>query len=152
MKGLFRANVVLLAVLAVGASPGMVRVAHADDKARKPNLVILLADDLGYADLGFQGCKDIPTPHLDALAKSGVRCTSGYVSGPYCSPTRAGLMTGRYQTRFGHEFNPGTGPNVGLPLSEKTMADRLSAAGYVTGWVGKWHLGRAAKFHPARRG
>jgi arylsulfatase A-like enzyme len=121
-------------------------------EARKPNVLILLADDLGYADLGFQGCKDIPTPNLDALAKSGVRCGNGYVSGPYCSPTRAGLMTGRYQTRFGHEFNPGTGPDVGLPLTETTMADRLRAAGYVTGWVGKWHLGHAPKFHPAKRG
>jgi arylsulfatase A-like enzyme len=119
---------------------------------RKPNVVILLADDLGYADLGFQGCKDIPTPNLDALAASGVRCTSGYVSGPYCSPTRAGLLTGRYQTRFGHEFNPGSDPDVGLPLTETTLADRLRAAGYVTGWVGKWHLGEAAKFHPSRRG
>src|SRR5262249_13627563 len=81
--------------------------AAAADTARRPNVVILLAADLGYADLGFQGCKDIPTPNLDALAKSGVRCTNGYVSGPYCSPTRAGLLTGRYQTRFGHEFNPG---------------------------------------------
>ena len=67
---------------------------------RQPNIVILLADDLGYADVGFQGCRDIPTPNIDALATSGVRCTSGYVSGPYCSPTRAGLMTGRYQTAF----------------------------------------------------
>src|SRR5215469_17009495 len=142
MKGLFRANVVLLAVLAVGASPGMVRVAHAADKARRPNVIVLLADDLGYADLGFQGCKDIPTPHLDALAKSGVRCSNGYVSGPYCSPTRAGLLTGRYQTRFGHEFNP-AGGNQGLPLSETTIADRFRANGYATGWVGKWHLGSA---------
>jgi arylsulfatase A-like enzyme len=124
----------------------------AADTARRPNIVILLADDLGYADLGFQGCKDIPTPNLDALAQGGVRCTNGYVSGPYCSPTRAGLLTGRYQTRFGHEFNPGTGPNVGLPLTETTIADRLKAAGYVTGLVGKWHLGHAAKFHPTQRG
>ena len=77
--------------------------------ARRPNIVVLVADDLGYADLGFQGGKDIPTPHLDALAAAGVRCTNGYVSGPYCSPTRAGLLTGRYQQRFGHEFNPGRG-------------------------------------------
>src|SRR5271170_7348220 len=83
---------------------------------RKPNIVILLADDLGYADVGFHGCKDIPTPNIDSLAKNGVRCTSGYVSGPYCSPTRAGLMTGRYQTRFGHEFNPGADDSIGLPL------------------------------------
>src|SRR6266849_3900907 len=87
----------------------------------KPNIVILLADDMGYADTGFQGCKDIPTPRTDSLAQNGVRCTNGYVSGPYCSPTRAGLLTGRYQTRFGHEFN-GAGPDFGLPLSETTMA------------------------------
>lgn len=118
----------------------------------RPNILLLVADDLGYADLGFQGCKDIPTPHLDALCKSGIRCTNGYVSGPYCSPTRAGLLTGRYQTRFGHEFNPGRGTNAGLPLSETTLADRLKAAGYKTGWVGKWHLGTAAKFHPVKRG
>jgi arylsulfatase A-like enzyme len=127
--------------------------ARAADTARRPNVIILLADDLGYADVGFQGCKDVPTPHLDALARAGVRCTNGYVSGPYCSPTRAGLMTGRYQTRFGHEFNPGGGgPNIGLPLSETTIADRFQAAGYATGLVGKWHLGNAPRFRPPQRG
>src|SRR5262249_42492643 len=69
--------------------------AGAAETARKPNILVIVADDLGYADTGFQGCKDIPTPNLDALAKKGVRCTNGYVSGPYCSPTRAGLLTGR---------------------------------------------------------
>lgn len=123
---------------------------------RQPNVVILLADDLGYADLGFQGGRDIPTPHLDRLARGGVRCTSGYVSGPYCSPTRAGLLTGRYQQRFGHEFNPGAHrrpqSEVGLPITEKTIADRLRSAGYATGLIGKWHLGWAPKFHPRQRG
>lgn len=119
--------------------------------ARQPNILIILADDLGYADLGFQGCKDIPTPNLDRLAAAGTRCTNGYVSGPYCSPTRAGLLTGRYQQRFGHEFNPGQA-NVGLPLSETTIADRLKKAGYATGLVGKWHLGGVPKFHPNKRG
>jgi arylsulfatase A-like enzyme len=117
---------------------------------KKPNILFIVADDLGYADVGFQGCKDIPTPNVDALATSGVRFTSGYVSGPYCSPTRAGLMTGRYQTRFGHEFNP-RGKD-GLPLSETTIAGRLKAAGYVTGLVGKWHLGSLPQFHPQKRG
>jgi arylsulfatase A-like enzyme len=126
---------------------------------RKPNIVVLLADDLGYADVGFQGCQDIPTPRIDALARGGVRCTNGYVSGPYCSPSRAGLLTGRYQERFGHEFNPGPraepggkGTSMGLPLSETTFADRFRAAGYATGAVGKWHLGVAPKFHPQKRG
>src|SRR5437764_232239 len=122
--------------------------AHAGAKARKPNIVILLADDLGYADVGFQGCKDIPTPHIDSLARNGVRCTSGYVSGPYCSPTRAGLLTGRYQNRFGHEFNPGGGKQ-GMPVGETTLAQRLRALGYVTGWVGKWHLGSLPNMVPS---
>src|SRR3954465_15532288 len=73
----------------------------------KPNIILIVGDDMGYADVGVQGCKDIPTPHLDTLAAAGVRCTNGYDSAPYCSPTRAGLLTGRYQTRFGHEMNPG---------------------------------------------
>ncbi len=106
---------------------------------------------MGYADVGFHGCKDIPTPNLDALAKSGVRFTNGYVTGPYCSPTRAGMLTGRYQTRFGHEFNP-SGGAAGLPLSEKTIADRLKAAGYATGLVGKWHLGSEEAMQPQQRG
>ncbi|MFA7005083.1 MAG: sulfatase-like hydrolase/transferase, partial [Verrucomicrobiia bacterium] len=118
--------------------------------ADKPNILLIVVDDMGYSDVGFHGCKDIPTPNLDALAASGVRFTNGYVSGPYCSPTRAGLMTGRYQTRFGHEFNPGA--NQGLPLTEKTIADRLKAAGYITGCVGKWHLGSLPEMHPQKRG
>src|SRR5688500_13782215 len=89
---------------------------------RKPNILIIVADDMGYADIGVHGCKDIPTPNIDSIAKSGVRCTNGYVSGPYCSPTRAGLLTGLYQQRFGHEFNPGApaekNADAGLPASE----------------------------------
>src|SRR5690242_301608 len=107
---------------------------HAQAAKRKPNVIVLLADDLGFADVGFHGCKDIPTPHLDSLAKNGVQCTSGYVSCPVCSPTRAGFLTGRYQQRFGHEFNPAIvkngGKDQGLPLTEKTIADLLRAVGY----------------------
>lgn len=97
----------------------------------RPNILFIVGDDMGYADVGFHGGREIPTPSLDALAASGVRFTSGYVSGPYCSPTRAALLTGRHQARFGHEFNPAG--NHGLPLTETTLADRLKAAGYVTG-------------------
>src|SRR5688572_15673401 len=125
--------------------------------ARQPNVIVIVADDMGYADIGVHGCQDIPTPHIDSLAKNGVRCSNGYVSHPYCSPTRAGLMTGRYQQRFGHEFNPGPPtdrtPGIGLPLTETTMADRFKAAGYKTGIVGKWHLGHTDDaFHPLNRG
>jgi arylsulfatase A-like enzyme len=126
-------------------------VAVAADATPRPNVLVIVGDDMGYADVGFHGCRDIPTPHLDALAAAGVVCTSGYVSGPYCSPTRAGLMTGRYQQRFGHEFNSG-GPGGGLPVGETTLANRLHAAGYATCAVGKWHLGTKPEFHPLARG
>lgn len=123
---------------------------------KKPNVIVFLSDDVGYAEYGFQGSKDIPTPNIDAIAKAGVRFTSGYVSGPYCSPTRAGLMTGRYQTRFGHEFNEGGAAGnkkgFGLPVEEKTIADRLRAAGYATCAVGKWHLGGGPEFVATKRG
>jgi len=119
--------------------------------AEKPNILFIVGDDMGYADVGFHGGKEIPTPNLDALAAGGVRFTSGYVSAPYCSPTRAGLLTGRYQTRFGHEFNPDGGTN-GMPTNQVTIADRLRAAGYRTALVGKWHLGSAEGMRPMQRG
>ena len=122
----------------------------------RPNIVFIAADDLGYAELGIQGCRDIPTPNIDSIAANGVRFTDGYVSCPVCSPARAGWITGRYQQRFGHEFNPGPAqqadPNFGLPLSEVTLANQLKAAGYATGIVGKWHLGYRPEFHPQKRG
>lgn len=124
--------------------------------ADRPNIVLLLADDLGYGELGCYGGKDIPTPHIDALAAGGVRCTDAYVTASYCAASRAGLFTGRYQTRFGFEFNPIGAKNedskIGLPPGEQTVADALRDAGYATGLLGKWHLGGTAKFHPQRRG
>lgn len=123
---------------------------------RRPNVVILLLDDLGYGELGCQGNGEIPTPHLDSIARDGVRFTQGYVTAPFCSPSRAGLLTGRIQTRFGHELNPvgkaNLDPAAGLPLSETTLAQRLSRAGYATSLVGKWHLGGTPPYHPQRRG
>ena len=123
----------------------------------KPNILVILADDLGWGELGCQGfTQQVPTPNIDSIAKNGVRFTSGYVSGPYCSPTRAGFMTGRYQQRFGHEFNPGPAEaaveNFGLPLTETTIGNRLKDAGYATGWFGKSHLGYKPPFHPLKRG
>jgi arylsulfatase A-like enzyme len=141
----------LLATVLLTASGLSSTVEGAD--AAKPNIVVILADDLGWGELGAQGNKEIPTPNIDSIASGGIKFTNGYVSGPYCSPTRAGLLTGRYQTRFGHEFNPG-GPKAqeGLPLEEKTIADRLKAAGYATGAIGKWHLGAQPDFRPSKRG
>lgn len=119
--------------------------------ADRPNVLVFLSDDVGWGEYGFQGATDIPTPNIDSIARNGVRFTQGYVSGPYCSPTRAGLLTGRYQTRFGHEFNS-TARQFGLPLTESTLADRLKALGYETCAVGKWHLGGGPEFRPMRRG
>ena len=128
--------------------------AFAASPARRPNILVILADDQGYHELGCQGNTDIPTPNIDSIAKNGVRFTDGHVSCPVCSPTRAGLMTGRYQQRFGHEFNPGPPTTVpfGLPLSETTLASRLQSAGYKTGMVGKWHLGNQPEYVPTSRG
>lgn len=122
---------------------------------RPPNIIVILTDDVGYAEYGFQGSKDIPTPHIDSIAKNGVRFTDGYVAATYCSPSRAGLMTGRYPTRFGHEWNEGGAKGdvpFGLPLDQKTMADRLKPLGYATYIVGKWHLGGSPKHLPMARG
>lgn len=123
--------------------------------ARKPNVIVIVSDDHGYNEIGLQG-GDIPTPNIDSIGKNGVRFSNGYVSCPVCSPTRAGIMTGRYQQRFGHEFNPGppaqAQENFGLPLTEKTFANHMKELGYATGMVGKWHLGYKPEYHPMKRG
>ena len=106
---------------------------------RKPNILVIFADDLGYADLSCQGSPDVRTPNIDSLAVNGVRCTAGYVTAPQCSPSRAGLMSGCYQQRFGHEGNPQF--PVMLMNGGKTIADHLKASGYATAHFGKWHLG-----------
>ena len=124
---------------------------------KKPNVIVFLSDDVGYGEYGFQGNKEIPTPNIDSIAANGVRFTSGYVAATYCSPCRAGLMTGVYPTRFGHEFNGGgakggKGEEFGLTVEKKTIADRLKALGYSTAAVGKWHLGNGPKFIATARG
>lgn len=131
-------------------------LADAKPTARRPNIVVIVADDLGYGELGCYGHKEIPTPNIDSIATNGVKFTNGYVSCPVCSPTRAGLITGRYQQRFGHEQNPGPpsnyDPRFGLPRSETTLATRLKSTGYTTGCVGKWHLGYDEGLRPLDRG
>jgi arylsulfatase A-like enzyme len=117
----------------------------------KPNVIIMLIDDAGYADFGFMGCKDLPTPHIDALARDGVILTDGHVSASVCAPSRAGLITGRYQQRFGYECNEGEN-YLGLDVSESTIAQVLQKDGYATASFGKWHLGYEKNQQPNAKG
>lgn len=118
----------------------------------RPNIVLILADDLGYGDLSVQGCSEFSTPHIDSIAKQGMRFTDAYVTGPVCAPSRAGLMSGRWQDRFGFHGNPAPHADWGLPVEETTMADVLKSAGYRTAVFGKWHLGEAEGYRPLDRG
>jgi arylsulfatase A-like enzyme len=129
-----------------------------NSQTTQPNFVLIVADDLGYADLSINGSKQIATPNIDRLAYEGVNFTQGYVSAPVCAPSRAGLLTGKNQVRFGFDNNisrnqQGFDPMfMGLPVSEKTIADRLKSLGYITGLIGKWHLGLEPHLHPLKRG
>ena len=132
----------------------------ADSPAQKtkrlvPNIVIVMADDLGYRDVGCFGCIDFKTPNIDALAKQGIRCTNGYVSHPYCSPSRAGLLSGKYQQSFGHEHNPPYDENndrIGIDAGTRLLPAYMEEFGYQTALIGKWHLGAGKPFRPHRRG
>ncbi len=123
-----------------------------------PNILIILTDDQGYADVGVHGLTEVPTPNMDRIAKEGIRCAQGYAN-PICGPSRAALMTGMYQQRFGNDFNPGRAGHAasyytGLRPEIHTIGERLQHAGYHTGWIGKWHLGTPDNpvFHPTNQG
>jgi len=122
---------------------------------RPPNIVVILTDDQGYKDVGFNDSPDIKTPQIDRIARNGVKFTNGYVSYAVCGPSRAGLITGRYQDRFGFSRNPLFAPKdslQGLPLSEETLASALKKSGYATMAIGKWHLGAHPSLRPLNRG
>lgn len=120
-----------------------------------PNIILILADDLGFEDVGFNGCKDIPTPNIDKIAYEGVVFKNAYVTYPVCGPSRAGLITGRHQDRFGFGRNPLFAPNdpeMGLPIEEETLATVLKKIGYQSVALGKWHLGAHESQHPLNKG
>lgn len=150
-----------LAALAITAcsSPGVEAADKAvtGAKAKAPNIVVILADDLGFADISAYGGKRIMTPNIDRIAKDGVAFTDAYSAAPVCGPSRAGLQTGRHPDRFGFEYNNGPAQreveeNLGLPPGEITLATALKGRGYNTGLVGKWHLGANDAFYPTNRG
>ncbi len=127
-------------------------------QSRRPNIIVIVSDDAGYGDFSIQGSRQFQTPNIDHIAQNGVRFTQGYVTASVCSPSRAGLLTGRYQQRFGHEYNigshqPSDCPDyIGMRTDQITLADVLHEMGYHTGAIGKWHLGSLDKYHPLHRG
>ncbi|NOU36311.1 MAG: sulfatase-like hydrolase/transferase [Kiritimatiellaceae bacterium] len=142
----------------VGFAAGAAFAGNSDNAVLPPNIVIILADDLGYADLSIHGAKDIKTPNIDALFQGGMEFKEAYVAYPACGPSRASLMTGRHHLRFGFSGNPDqvvpTAPGnlLGLPKEEITLPELLKKQGYATGMFGKWHLGTQPECHPMNRG
>ncbi len=147
--GLFRIGAILpLLLCAIAPNP-----CQAASPSKKPNILLIVADDLGYGDLGCYGSRENRTPNLDRLAKEGVRLTDAYASAPVCSPTRASLITGRYPQRAGFEWVIRyTEKDRGLPVSPASLPRRLQKAGYATGLFGKWHLGYKESFAPNAHG
>jgi arylsulfatase A-like enzyme len=163
----FRAVVV---AVVVSLPPGPAGASAADVPAKRPNIVVIVSDDQGYADLGCFGGRQVKTPNLDRLAREGVRATNFYVTWPACTPSRGSLLTGRYPQRnglsdmvrndmvnYGHRYTPeeyAVSPEMtlGLDVREQTLGDVLRRAGYRTAVVGKWDMGQARRFLPPQRG
>lgn len=143
----------LLKVVGVSAASAMAGCSNSLPGKRRPNCIAIIADDLGYADIGVHGCTDFQTPHIDSIAYNGVRFTNAYAGASVCSPSRACIMTGRFPCTFGYMYNPFSAPDsYGLPVTETTLGDVMRAGGYKTGLIGKWHLGNKPEFLPNNRG
>ena len=156
-RGLRFFEKILLSLVPIASA--FVSSALGQSGSRPPNIIIILADDLGYGDVSYNRINpDFLTPNIDSLTVNGVQCTNGYVTHPFCSPSRAALLTGRYQQRFGHENQPSgavgdnTNPGLGLPLTEVILPQLLKPGSYVCGMIGKWHLGTAPSLFPNQRG
>ncbi|HNS86081.1 MAG TPA: sulfatase-like hydrolase/transferase, partial [Parvularculaceae bacterium] len=142
---------IIAGFISAALSPGCAGAANA--VGEKPNIVIILADDLGYGDIGANGAQKIRTPHIDAIARRGVNFTQFYASANVCSPSRAGLMTGRYPIRSGLAYDViGADDSRGLPAAEETLGELARRAGYATKFIGKWHLGKFPDYLPLKHG
>lgn len=149
-----RAILFTAGAIALGLAPQQAARARPDLQSR-PNIIVIVTDDQGYRDVGFNGSPDIPTPNIDRIAHEGVRFSRGYVAYPVCAPSRAGLMTGRFPARFGFDRNPNGDPEDdrgGVPRSEELMSEVLKRSGYTSKAIGKWHLGTHPSLRPRARG
>ncbi len=135
--------------------PALQAGASDDAGAERPNIILIVSDDQGYADVSYHGSKQIPTPGIDRIAHEGTYFTDGYVTYPVCGPSRAGFLTGRYQGRFGFDRNPTINPeepSAGLPVEEDQISELLKTVGYTNMMVGKWHMGVRDEYHPLNQG